>query len=294
MSKRERELVDSGEVFAVLPDAPQLPPGPYVVLPRAADFRLGPRLPSSSTVGSSPRVHTARHRAPAGVTLLSSAAASWAAERGDELTRPAESAEALQWFEPVGRRPCLDTATIRGGSIDLGTSLEIARADLPGWRLAVVERVATYVRVQALTTGGQPSGSPFVTLGDGGYDPFVELLHPVTSEPLGLTWSLVGVARTRPSFDGAPLVGVGGEPVQIQPQWNDLRWGWGQRYTVGLQLEIPTGVTSVRLVATIATSSSSRWRVCVGGRLGGWWIGGGPRGAALAAAISRVGGTAAQ
>lgn len=288
MNERERERVDSGEVFADLPDAANASFGPFVASPRAGDFRLAPRLPSGATVGQSPHVHTARHRWPAQVQAHAGPAASFGAAPGDELTRPAEAAEALQYFDAVSRRPCIDTGTIRDPAI--GETRQVARVDLPGWRLAVVERVATYLRAQALDTAGDPiAGSLFVTSANGGYDPFPDLDHPITGEPLDLRWALVGVRRDRPSFDGLPAANIAGEAIQIQPYWTDLRWGWGQPYTLGLQLEVPSGVESIRLVATVATSSSSRWRVCVGGRLGGFWISGGPRGSALRAATSRVG-----
>lgn len=291
MSKRGRELVDSGEVFDELPDAPATTLGPFRSPARAHDHRLSPRLPTGYTVGQAPHVHAARHRGEAAAPILSGEAASFGADPGDEVSRPADAAEALQWFEPVRVREAFE---LPGGRVspELGTSLEVARVDLPSWRLAVVERIATYLRLQALDAAGEPTGSPFITTGDGAYDPFPAFIHPVTLEPLDLRWSLLGVARARASFDGAPIAGLAGQPIQLEQTWADLRFGWGQRYTQGLQLEVPSGVTSVRLVATAASDPVSRWSVVVGGRLGGWLLAGGPRGAALRAATSRVGGGA--
>jgi hypothetical protein len=265
-----------------LPDDAPITEGPERSNPYAHDPRLASRLPSGATVGQGSRVHVARHRAEPDVLPDSGAAATWAATPGDTTVRPADSSEALEWREPVRRRPELTT----GGRVpNLGVVLELVRVDLPDWRLAVVERLATYLRV---TPVASPAGETFVTDGCGCYDPFADFLHPDNQAPLEIRWSLLGLAASDPSFDGLPPSCLpSSSAIQLHPHWSDLRFGWGQRYTTGLQLEVPSGVTSVRLFATIF--STAAFRVVVGGRLGVWWIGGGPRAAALRAAVSRTG-----
>lgn len=285
MDEAERHELDAGVVWSQLPDNAPLTWGPERRLPYAHDPRLSARLPSGTTIGQSLDAHTARHRAPANVEPNSSQAASWAAEPGDVFVRPADSSEALAWREPTRFR----TIEVNGLRGTQSVVVDLVRVELPSWRLAVVERLATYLRVVALDTGGQPTGSQFVTDGCGCYDPAPDFVHPVTQQPMVIRWSLVGLAAGDPTFDGLPGETVpNSEAIQLSPHWTDLRFGWGQRYTMGLQLEVPSGVTSVRLLATVQTAA--RWRLTVGGKLGVWWVGGGPREAALKAAVSRSGG----
>lgn len=278
---------DHGVDWGELPDAVAMTDGPERAQPYGQDPRVSSRLPRGHTVGQSPTAHAARHRAPADVEFDAAAAAASAAAPGDQYVRPAESSEALAWDELANHRvpPLLMNDPTHAPPIT-AVALELVRVELPEWRLAVVERLACYLRVVALDVAGAPTGTEFVTTGCGCYDPFPDFVHPVGGAPLTIRWSLLGLSSDDPTLDGLPS-NVMGTPIQLQPHWSDLRFGWGQRYTTGLQLEVPTGVTSVRLVASVA--SAARWRVTVGGRLGIWRIGGGPRGAALRAAQSRAG-----
>lgn len=267
---------DAGVVWGELPDnAATITDGPERSQPYAHNPRVDSRLPRGATVGQAPGAHTGRHRVPAEVQPDSDEAAQWAATPGDQWVRPADSSEALVWREPVQVRPDVITP----GRLPTGVVVELVRVDLPDWRLATIERLATYLRVEPVD-----GGDVFVTDGCGCYDPFPVFVSP--AGPLTVRWSLIGLSAQDPGFDGLPAHTVPSLGVQLQPHWFDLRYGWGQRYTTGLQLEVPSGVTSVRLLATI--ESAGAWRVRVGGRLGVWWIPGGPRGAALEAATRRT------
>lgn len=272
--------------WSELPDAVDtLTDGPEQGPPYAQDFRVTPRLASASTVGQHPLIHTARHRTPAEVEANATAAVAFTTVPGDVIVRPAESSEALAWREPVRVREPVTTPGRFGGT--LGVVLELVRVDLPEWRLAVVERVATFIRVAALNSAGQPiEGTEFATDGCGCYDPFPRFVHPEDPQgALSVRWSLLGIGADDPAFEGVPGSAIPNDGVQIQPHWFDLRYGWGQRYTTDLRLVVPSGVTSVRLLATVTSAAS--WSVEVGGRLAVWWVGGGPREAALEAAIHR-------
>jgi hypothetical protein len=280
----ERGPVDAGidwTPFVELPDDVGITEGPERRAPFAQDPRVDPRLPRGWTVGQGPRAHTARHGAPAEVEIDSGDAATFAATPGDVFVRPADSSEALEWREPVRRRASFDTP----GRFTGGVVFELVRVDLPDWRLAVVERVATYLSVVSIPADEEPVVT-FTTDGCGCYDPFPDLVHPGTQQVLDVRWSLLGLSISDPSFDNLPAHCLPNTGVQLQAHWPDLRYGWGQRYTTGMQLQVPSGVTSVRLFATV--QSEGAWRVKVGGRLGVWWIGGGPRAAALQAAIKRT------
>jgi hypothetical protein len=226
---------------------------------------------------------------PAYVVPDSGDAASWAAAAGD-VERPADSSEALAWREPA---QAVTPAELFTELTTAGVVRQLVRVDLPLRRLAVVERVATYLRAVPTDREGVALGPVFTTTGAGDYDPFQVLIHPTDQSMLVVRWSLLGLNTNDPEYSGVPGYMLPHEPIQIAAHWSDLRWGWGQRYTTGLQLEVPAGKTSVRLFATIATSSTGRlpgaWRVSVGGRLAVWTISGGPRRAALTAAVKRTG-----
>jgi hypothetical protein len=260
--------------FLHLPDSPPTTTGPFRGLPWAHDHRRGPLLPIGLHLGTDPNVHTSRWGVPAVVNPDVRAQAVAAVERGDVFVRPADSSEALGWRESSAFKP----ATSINGTV----AFEVARIDVPELALVVVERLATYLRA---TPGGVEDPTTFVTTCC--EDPFGAPTHPTTGQQLLVRWALLAVSSSDPSFDGAAH-GVMGTPIQIDPYWNDLRFGWGSRYTTGLQLLVPPGCSSVRLVA-IPDGQGAAWTVVVGGRLGVWWIPAGPRQRALAAATSRAG-----
>jgi hypothetical protein len=261
--------------FGPLVDAPAPTEGPDRRIPFAHDHRVGPRLPHGHTVGEDLNVHASRYRLPPSVDDEAALEASFVAEKSDVESRPTGSSESLVWRETANDREAT--------SLDGSTAIELVRVDVPEWATVCVERLATYIRATALDQSGQPTGATFVT--GCCVDPFARLLHPTDQSPLVVRWSFLGVNSDDPSFDG-PAHGVMGRDVQIEPHWSDLRFAWGSRYTTGLQLLVPAGITSVRLVAS-ADSNGASWSLTLGGRVAAWWIGGGPRKRALAAATQR-------
>lgn len=254
------------------------PPAPTDGPERLMPWRRNPRglgLPHGMTVGQSDDVQINTFRRPAIVSDESDEAAAESAAASDQLLRPAGSNESLRWRESVRFRDVV----VADGS----TSLEIARLDVVGGALVVVEQLATYLNATPLDEAGEPAGPAFVT--GCCVDPRGPV-HPTTSERLIVRWSFFGVDRSQGSFDG-PSHFVDGVAIQLATSWNDLRFAWGSRYTEGLQLEVPPVVESVRLVATPDQGASS-WSIAVGGRLVVWSIAGGPRGRALTAATSRT------
>lgn len=225
-------------------------------------------------MGEGAAAHAARYRQPAEVLETNEAAQTFATHTSDVLLRPSGSSEAIHWTESARVR---DVQASNGA-----TSLEVARLDLPLGALVVVERLATYLRAQALDDAGEPVGEPFVT--GCCADPFGPW-HPTSGERLDVRWWLVGAPRQRAAMDG-PAHAISGSPIQIEPSWNDLRYEWGSRYSVDLKLVVPKSIESIRLVA-VPDSGASPWSIKVGGRLAAWSIAGGPKERALTEATRR-------
>ncbi len=276
------------ELFQDLPDYGSLTSGPWRARAFAHDPRVASRSAHALTCGSEPAIHSARHRTPAIVADWAEVAAQYVTTPGDLYTRPADSSEALAWRE-LARVAELPDVLPRTGD---GFAVQLLELEVPQWAGVVVERVATYLDVQALDDEGEPIGDRVRTAEFCCSDPFPEFVHPTTGTELRFRWALLAVkAGDPPLVFGSPASHVPtSSATQILQTWDDLRFAWGSRYSTDLRLVVPAGASSIRLYAIAEETGplgASPWRVRVGGRLGVWWIGGGPRGRALAAVSER-------
>ncbi len=186
---------------------------------------------------------------------------------------PGESGERLRWADIARAIPITVTAE--------PLAWEIMRFDVPTGALAVLERLACYLRV---TADGVP---PFVTAGP--VDPFVALVDGV-GEPLRFAWHLritTGVTADPGFLTGAPVSSIVGDVVDGFPsRWTDLRFAWGSAYTEHRQAVIQ-GPARVRFWFEV--QSSGAFTVTAGGLLGYYVQNAGQSGAALRTATSRAG-----
>lgn len=179
--------------------------------------------------------------------------------------------------------------------------IELVRQPIPVNSVAVIETIATWLRVHADNPGGQAldlelfngivappvqaQGSPF---------PF-PLTHPAAGGgTLSVRWTLIR--------EGVPDAGFGVQPAFVGPQvatppvipcdypvlspWDDMRYPWdagdsnNQSWIVGDR-------SLLRLFATITITGDNSWRVQIAGRLSGYIQITGYLKAALAAATQR-------
>lgn len=200
-------------------------------------------------------------------------------------TRPGDAIEALRWSEQVGRPQT--SGDIEVSAVDPLRWWEVASLRFSPRSLAVLEQLATYYRAQPITDEGSPTGDLFV--GCGQCDLLATATHP-DGGSLSVSWALLRLATID---DGPPIVGVethklpaADSDLGLPRRWDDLRFGWGGRYTKDLRCVVRgDGGSTLRLFVGLQASAS--FRVAVRGRLAGWNQIAGPLGAALKSVQSR-------
>lgn len=201
---------------------------------------------------------------------------------------PTASAEAIRYFDSM---QCIDIPPSQISPT--GTVWELARVHLQKFGTGVIERLATiFEDVTALDDEGEPLFS-FGPL-DGVRPCIFPIQHP---DPDGgrLFVEFRLIATEIPSFADRAVVppflagaspGVIPAVPNLRPPWNDLRQGYIVRWADLLQYLVGENVY-VRLLATFS-GETDRWRLRVGGRLGGYWNSAGPLGVALDTATRRT------
>lgn len=214
-----------------------------------------------------------------------------------EYSAPDQHTEKVRYYDVVGRRAPYFAAP--GDELPPGVhTLELVRQAVPVNSVAVIETIATWLRLHAANAGGEAldlelfngvvlapvlaQGSPF---------PF-PLTHP-NGGTLAVRFTLIR--------EGVPDAGVGVQPQFVGPQvatpafipcdhpvlspWDDMRYPWdasdsnNQSWIVGDR-------SLLRLFATL-TITQNPWRVEISGRLAGYIQITGYLRAALAAATQR-------
>ena len=202
--------------------------------------------------------------------------------------RPGYSSERIRWFEHTAFTDPFVTAGFNLNQIQV---FELVRAMSPHTSLLTIERLATYLRAQALTDTGQPVGDPFVTSPN--TDPLAVVAHPETTTELRVRWRFL-VQREDPneprppplvnaSFGELPIDGL--NVGQLPRDWNDFRYSWGSRFADSHQAVYSSG--SLARLFLIVNGETDRWSLRAGGILGGYTQPGGREHAAWTSATRR-------
>ena len=211
---------------------------------------------------------------------------------------PDSAGERLWEYDDVIRQDIPPVTVERALLNETTITLEIGRAPVREYGMGVLERIATYVRYQALNRGGNPVGDPvelgdFVTFGPdavtfGSPFPF-PVVHP-TDDERTFSVSYVLVFQNTPMTYGdtppilPPTVGIGAIARGNQWRtWDDQRYAWGSRYTDRHQL-LFGGHGILRLYAVISQTGDPdgvTFELAVAGRLGGYTQNSGVRRAAI-------------
>lgn len=221
-------------------------------------------------------------------------------DRISTLSYPDDDPEAVHWFDNVIR---VDVPPALMGPT---ATVEISRAPVLGWGMSVLERMATWMRVLPVGEDGAAGPSlelaniaklPVGTQGDFNGSPFpFPLLHPLDpTRLLSVRWALI--FQQVPQMHGRtpsllpPTAGTQILPAaQRWATWDDMRFGWENRYTIGNQM-IFGGHGLLRLFAQVSVTGAgdpvNTWRVEVGGRLSGYTQRAGEQGYARADATQR-------
>lgn len=213
--------------------------------------------------------------------------------RGEARRNPIDAnTERVRYFDPTRRYA--PTGAFEAGEF----TFELVRVQVPSLSVAVLERVVTWLRIEPLTEVATPateyfegtSKAPIVT--NGSPFPF-PLINPQTGGELRAEWVVI---RQRVADSGdvgrQPAFLLQGTPAQIPADlalvgpWSDGRYMWGSQYSDGGNWV--TGARSLlRLFVTIRITGQGRWRLELGGRLGGYYQRDGNLGAGLDAAVIR-------
>ena len=205
-------------------------------------------------------------------------------------TFPANSAERIRYFDEF---VCSDIPPDQ--ITTTGTAFELTRVHLQKYGTGVISRIAiVFDDVTALDAAGDPLFQ-FGPL-DGQRPCRWPLVSP---DPAGGTLAVEFrlLATEVPSFSVNP---TGGFPVrafgipvssipadrQIRQPWTDMRMGYITRWADLLQYVSGENILA-RLFVTFV-GLPNRWRIRIGGRLGGFWNSAGSRGVALDAATRRT------
>jgi len=145
---------------------------------------------------------------------------------------------------------------------------EVARQDVPRYRVGCLERLATYLAAQPLDEQGQPTGPRFVSSFDTGLCDAVE--HPDGST-LTFRWHL----RHHDGETPGVLVGAPPEalpqslpPAGLPATWADWRYTWHGRYTDTMRALLTA--RWLRLFVELQAANRSGWRIRAGGLLTVW------------------------
>lgn len=208
-------------------------------------------------------------------------------DRRSRTAFPAFDREAVVWFDDIGKFN-LPAQTVEANAV---FSCEVARCDSQSYGMVVVQRLATWARVQAIDADGNPDGNSIdlaetfnndaPTLGRAFGSPFpFPLVHPSDpSRSLTIEWRLV--YQDVPSLStSVPVILPPGAGTQRVPAartwkaWDDMRYGYGSRYTTGMQIQY-TGhgiwrLFAIAKVAGLTEVGGLGFSVQVGGRLAGF------------------------
>jgi hypothetical protein len=213
--------------------------------------------------------------------------------RGEARRDPVDAnTERVRYFDPTRRHA--PTGAFEAGEY----TFELVRVQVPSLAVAVLERVVTWLRVQPLTEIASPtieyfygpSLAPILT--NGSPFPF-PAINPQTGGELRAEWVVI---RQRVADSGdvgrQPAFLVQGTPAELPADlvlvgpWDDGRYMWGSQYSDGNNW-VTGSRCLLRLFVTIRITGEGRWRLELGGRLGGYHQRDGSLGAGLDAAIIR-------
>ncbi len=203
-------------------------------------------------------------------------------DQPEQYDSPASAAEVIQEFD---RQRCIDVNT--SAIVPTGVSFELTRETVPNGAVSVLQFYPTTLEVDALDENGDPI---FTYSQLNGERPCQErVVHPDPAVGL-LTWQW-RITTTHNAAQGTPpplLSGVSPGQVPgndvVQP-WTDLRNGNRQWWPDRRQHPVMSR-TIIRYFVTLF-GPADRYRVRVGGRLGGYWQIAGRRGGAIRSATER-------
>jgi len=151
--------------------------------------------------------------------------------------------------------------------------------EVPDLQMGVIEKIATYTRVQAL----DPEGVPLATFVLDGTDPtLATLAHPIPAAgALSLSWRLTQAERTNePPTTALNAVNANQVPgYDMRVPWTSDQLGWAQRWSDSQQM-IVDAQTRLRLwlqIDTLNDGSAGSWRIQALGLLSGYAQMRGPR-----------------
>lgn len=204
------------------------------------------------------------------------------------VTEDSAKPDGQPWNDPQRLRWLEKTRTVEFAPNTIPRAWMIAFWEVPDLEIGIIEKIATYAKVQALDF----DGAPIVTFVLDGTNPTVGVIdHP---DPVGgrltIQWRLTGAARTsQPSSvpDGIYQGYLPGHDL-IAPWSTDVN-GWTTRWGADQQL-IVDAQTRVRLWIQVEQSNPGVlpfWNVTATGRLGGYAQMRGPDRAALLDARTR-------
>ena len=233
-------------------------------------FRVA-RLPAAWVIGVDRDVH----RRTWGVELESwegSVAAEQALREAGDVATPAEASETQRWQDSTDAF----ALTLPGAG---AWAWEVASVPIPGRSLAILEQLATYLRVTA-------PGVSYRTTADA--DPFQPQPFVSGGSSLTVVWRLVAPQGARPRALGVPAHTIPSDPplASLPVEWTDFRFGWGGHYTTNMRVVVPSGPRVVRLFVIATLVGAAEWSIFAGGRLAGFTQLGGSRRAALHTALT--------
>ncbi len=223
-----------------------------------------------------------------------------ALQQGYCVNFPATDPERVRWYDKV--RDLVVTLVPAAGPGETQI-FELVRVPIQRWAVDVMERLATFVTQQSVQQG--VFGETVILGGNLSNDadtptnnrtnpcpfPFVQGvgLRPVT---LRFRLIVTGLSREAGAFDPTFVAGAPRFPVgdPLLPEWSDMRYTWGSRYTENLKLLAGEHgwirlLVAIELGAGIA-GDGYQFRFC--SRLGGYNQEAGPACAARRAAQWRI------
>ncbi len=214
--------------------------------------------------------------------------------RGQAITsdNPDGQTERVQYFDPVRRvSPQSEPPGFSAGVY----CLELVRVRVPGQAVAVLERIATWLRVTSTTAGGPgttveyfegSSLAPKVTNGSPFAFPIVDGAGGTFQPEWVVIRQRIGDTGDEPEFVQLGAANLIPADVALVGPWNDGRYTWGSQYSGGLYWL--TGARSIlRFFLTVTITGAGFWTFEAAGRLGGFIQINGKLGASLDTATTR-------
>lgn len=202
----------------------------------------------------------------------------------EQYDAPAAAAEVIHEFDRQRSIPNLESSIV-----PTGAAFELTRFDLPTASVGVLEYFPTCITVEALDDVGAPI---FSYSGLNGERPCLNrLVHPDPAVTVPLTWEWRIKVTHNPGLTedvedllfGIPPGAIPGDDI-VEP-WNDMRNG--NQAQSPQRRQLPVLPRMIVRFFVVLSGPTSRFRVEVGGRLGGYWQVAGRRGAAVRAATQR-------